>query len=189
MTVAERAIGPESQRSTRPRPRPSPPVTRRGTGCARTPARLRGMVSSSSVSVVLRPNLTVGRPQLASYIRSTPNESRLYNNCCDRGIVRGAGRNQRQPASRRCRAMYSHEHITGLLQHFPVVLWVLVWMLSRSASESRPSPPRSEPRLDTRGIARSVSGWRTASRRRRHEEPAPTPSPRSHPLWDRELDG
>jgi hypothetical protein len=85
--------------------------------------------------------------------------------------------------------MVSHNPIMGLMHYLPFVGWIIFWIISRGASESRPSPPAPDPRFDTWRIATSVSGWHTSSRPRRHESPVPTPSPRSHPLWDRELDG
>jgi hypothetical protein len=41
---------------------------------------------------------------------------------------------------------------------------------------------------EPREIARSVSEWRTSRSGSRRDSPPPTPSPRSHPMWDRELD-
>jgi hypothetical protein len=84
--------------------------------------------------------------------------------------------------------MDSHDPITGLLRH-PFVLWALVWAISRLFSSRQASRSSSNRMGDTREIATTVSGWRDSSRWRRDQSPVPTPSPRSHPLWDRELDG
>jgi hypothetical protein len=51
--------------------------------------------------------------------------------------------------------------------------------------ESRPN------RLDGAAIARTVRGWDSSSheRGRRTDAPIATPNDRSHPLWDRDMDG
>jgi hypothetical protein len=71
----------------------------------------------------------------------------------------------------------------------PVLIWFAIWGISRLLSGSQRAPTTMGRMADSREIARSVSGWGTRAPRRRGRTPAPTPSPRSHPLWDRELDG
>jgi hypothetical protein len=75
---------------------------------------------------------------------------------------------------------------------FRIVQFALIayWIFARNTSEEgRPSRPRQERMADSRALARTVSGWSRPTVWRRRRDPLPTPSPRSHPLWDRELDG
>jgi hypothetical protein len=74
--------------------------------------------------------------------------------------------------------------------YFPFgVIWIVLWLIFRGATGGRSGPSAPEHRVDVRAIARSSDRRRAASRSRRNDFPVPTPSPRSHPLWDRELDG
>jgi hypothetical protein len=83
-----------------------------------------------------------------------------------------------------------HEPFGGIFRHFPFgIVWLLIWMIARGASENRPGSRAPEHRVDVDAIARNSSRRRTPSRSRRDPSPVLTPSPRSHPLWDRELDG
>jgi hypothetical protein len=67
---------------------------------------------------------------------------------------------------------------------------IAFWIFARNtAEEGRPSRPRQERMADFRTLARTVSGWSRPTVRRRAGAPLSTPSPRSHPMWDRDLDG
>ena len=84
--------------------------------------------------------------------------------------------------------MDSTDPFFALLRHIGPWLPILIWTLARSANESQPTTAPRDRMADTRDIARSVSSWSSGQGRRRGN-PRPTPSPRSDPMWDRELDG
>ena len=85
--------------------------------------------------------------------------------------------------------MDANDPFFALLKHIGPVLPVLIWALARGATESQPPATPRDRMTDTRDIARSVSSWRTPGRGRTRGNPPPSPSPRSDPMWDRDLDG
>jgi hypothetical protein len=86
--------------------------------------------------------------------------------------------------------MDSHDPFWGFLRHFPLgIVWLFIWIIARDAFENRLDSRATQHRVDVEAIARNSSRRRASSRLRRDPSPVLTPSPRSHPLWDRELDG
>jgi hypothetical protein len=74
--------------------------------------------------------------------------------------------------------------------YFPFgVIWIVIWLIYRGASGGRSSSGAAEHRVDVQAIARSSDRRRTVARSRQNNIPVPAPSPRSHPMWDRDLDG
>jgi len=81
--------------------------------------------------------------------------------------------------------------LAEILKGMTPLLRMMVWSLARSAINGRPSSPSSAHgrMADTREIAGSVGGWSAPAAGRRGGSLPPAPSPRSDPMWDRELDG
>ena len=86
--------------------------------------------------------------------------------------------------------MDRHDPIRTLLKHLGPMLPIFVWSLVRALTEGRQTQsPREERMANTREFARSVSSWQRPGRGTTRGNRPPTPSPRSDPMWDRELDG
>jgi hypothetical protein len=84
--------------------------------------------------------------------------------------------------------MHSVDSLSGLLRIVGIVVMVVVLNRRRDSSGIETSR-RSEHRVDTQAITRAVTERRTRTRSRGVEIQVPPASPRSDPMWDRELDG